>query len=155
MSAVADVALACWVVLELGVRVGEALGGRGGRARDRGTRVLIGLAIGAAILTASVTMSRVPSLRIPAAGRAAGVAALWVGLAVRAWAVATLGRAFRTTVEVDPGQVVVTSGPYRWVRHPSYTGLLVLVAGYGLAARNWLRVGARPVLPAAAAARGR
>jgi protein-S-isoprenylcysteine O-methyltransferase Ste14 len=153
MSAIAEVALACWVVLELGVRVREALGGRGGRDRDRGTRVLIVLAIAAAILTASITMSRVPSLRIPAAGRAAGVAVLWLGLAVRAWAIATLGRAFRTTVEVDPGQAVVTSGPYRWVRHPSYTGLLMLVAGYGLAAGTWVGLAACLVLPPAAVVR--
>src|SRR3954451_25018820 len=114
MSVVADVALAGWVMLELGVRVREALGARGGSARARGTRVLIGLAIGAAILTASVAMSRVPSLRIPAAGRAAGCALRCPGVAVRAWPIATLGRAFRTPVEVEPGQVVVTRGPYRW-----------------------------------------
>jgi protein-S-isoprenylcysteine O-methyltransferase Ste14 len=153
MSVVADVALAGWVLLELGVRVREALGRRGGRARDRGTRVLIVLAIGAAILTASVAMSRLPSLRIPAAGRAAGVAVLWLGLGVRVWAIATLGPAFRTTVEVDPGQAVVTSGPYRWVRHPSYTGLLMLVAGYGLASGTWLGLAACLVLPPAAVSR--
>jgi len=153
MSVVADVALAGWIVLELGVRVHEALGRRGGRARDRGTRVLIVLAIAAAILTASVTMSRLPSLRIPAAGRAAGVAVLWLGLAVRAWAIATLGRAFRTTVEVDPDQVLVTSGPYRWIRHPSYTGLLMLVAGYGLAAGSWLGFVVCLALPPAAVVR--
>ena len=38
---------------------------------------------------------------------------MWCGLAVRAWAVASLGQAFRTTVEVDGDQPVVTRGPYR------------------------------------------
>ena len=41
------------------------------------------------------------------------------------------GRAFRTTVEVDPGQAVVTTGPYRWIRHPSYSGLLLIVGRPG------------------------
>ena len=63
---------------------------------------------------------------------------MWLGLAIRAWAIATLGGAFRTTVEVDPGQVVVSTGPYRWVRHPSYAGLLMILAGFGLSLGNWL-----------------
>jgi protein-S-isoprenylcysteine O-methyltransferase len=51
------------------------------------------------------------------------------GLALRTWAVATLGRWFTWNVEIRPGQRLVTSGPYRLVRHPSYTGpLLTFVA---------------------------
>jgi protein-S-isoprenylcysteine O-methyltransferase Ste14 len=34
-----------------------------------------------------------------------------------------------TFVQVDAGQAVVTRGPYRWVRHPSYTGLLLIAVG--------------------------
>jgi protein-S-isoprenylcysteine O-methyltransferase Ste14 len=72
---------------------------------------------------------------------------MWLGLAIRVWAIAALGRAFRTTVEVDPAQAVVSTGPYRWVRHPSYTGLLLIVAGFGLAVGNWLALGVCAVLP--------
>jgi len=61
---------------------------------------------------------------------------IWLGLATRIWAVVALGASFRTTVEVDPGQAVVTTGPYRWIRHPSYTGLLLIAAGYGARARQ-------------------
>ena len=57
---------------------------------------------------------------------------MWLGLALRVWAIAALGGAFRTTIEVDPEQTVVSTGPYRWVRHPSYSGLLLMVAGFGL-----------------------
>ena len=52
----------------------------------------------------------------------AGPIVMWTGLVVRIWAIVVLGQSFRTTVEVDTGQKVVESGPYRWVRHPSYTG---------------------------------
>ena len=48
---------------------------------------------------------------------------------------------------MDPAQAVVSTGPYRWVRHPSYTGLLLIVAGFGLAAGNWLSLLACVVLP--------
>jgi protein-S-isoprenylcysteine O-methyltransferase Ste14 len=42
---------------------------------------------------------------------------------------------------------VVTTGPYRWVRHPSYSGLLLIVAGLGLALGNWLALVACCVVP--------
>jgi hypothetical protein len=41
--------LACWALLEVGLRVREAVQGKGGRDRDRGTRVLIGISLGAAM----------------------------------------------------------------------------------------------------------
>jgi protein-S-isoprenylcysteine O-methyltransferase Ste14 len=55
--------------------------------------------------------------------------------------------AFRTTVEVDPGQAVVSSGPYKRVRHPSYAGLLLILAGFGFAIGNWLAVLVCVLLP--------
>jgi protein-S-isoprenylcysteine O-methyltransferase Ste14 len=147
VSALADLTLAGWALLELSVRVREAIRGRAGRERDRGTRVLIAVTLGAAIGLAAAASSRAPSLRMPGAWRVAGVIVMWLGLGVRAWAIAALGDAFRTTVKVDPGQTVVTTGPYRWIRHPSYAGLLLIVAGFGLAAGNWLALAACLVLP--------
>jgi protein-S-isoprenylcysteine O-methyltransferase Ste14 len=137
------VTLACWAVLELSLRVRETARGKGRRSHDRGTRVLIAISIGVTIAVAVATGSQAP----PAAWQAAGVVVMWLGLATRISAVATLGRSFRTTVEVDAGQAVVSSGPYRWVRHPSYTGLLLIVAGFGLARGNWLSLLACLVLP--------
>jgi protein-S-isoprenylcysteine O-methyltransferase Ste14 len=147
MSFVADLTLACWALLELSVRVRETVQGRGGRARDRGTRVLIAITLGGAIGLAAGAASAVPSLGIPDVGRGLGVVVMWLGLATRVWAIAALGSAFRTTVEVDPGQAVVSSGPYRWVRHPSYTGLLLVVDGFGLAIGNWLSFAICLLLP--------
>jgi protein-S-isoprenylcysteine O-methyltransferase Ste14 len=76
-----------------------------------------------------------------------------LGLAARIWAVAALGSAFRTTVEIDHGQAVVTTGPYNWIRHPSYVGLLLVVAGFGLALGNWLSVAVCLVVPLPAVVR--
>jgi protein-S-isoprenylcysteine O-methyltransferase Ste14 len=139
--------LACWALLEVGLRVRESTRGKGRRHRDRATRVLIAFSLGASIAAARLAPSVAPSLRIPVGVQAVGVVVMWMGLATRAWAVAALGDAFRTTVEVDPGQVVVTTGPYRWIRHPSYAGLLLILAGLGLAAGNWLSSAACLVLP--------
>ena len=138
--------LAGWAGLELGLRVRERLQGRGSAARDRATRALIAITLGAAIALAAVTLARATAPRI-AGPYGAGLIVIWLGLAIRVWAIAALGRAFRTTVEVDPGQAVVSTGPYRWVRHPSYTGLLLIVTGCGLAAGDRLALVVCVALP--------
>jgi protein-S-isoprenylcysteine O-methyltransferase Ste14 len=147
VNVVTDLTLAAWALVEVGVRVREGVHGRGRGDRDRGTRALIVITLGAAIVAALAARSLAPELRMPTALRIAGVVVTWLGLAVRVWAIAALGHRFRTTVEVDPGQEVVSSGPYRWIRHPSYTGLLLIVAGFGAALGNWLSLAASAVLP--------
>jgi protein-S-isoprenylcysteine O-methyltransferase Ste14 len=72
---------------------------------------------------------------------------MWLGLSLRIWSVVTLGASFRTTVEVDQDQQVINKGPYRWVRHPSYTGLLIIAAGYGIAGGNWVSLVILLVVP--------
>jgi len=73
-------------------------------------------------------------------GRTFGTWASWLGavLAVggtlfRQWAIRTLGAYFTRSVRVSADQRVVQDGPYRWVRHPSYTGGMVAAVGIGLA----------------------
>ncbi len=55
------------------------------------------------------------------------------GLALRYWAVGQLGRLFTTHVAILHQHRLITDGPYRWVRHPAYTGLLLALAAAGLA----------------------
>jgi protein-S-isoprenylcysteine O-methyltransferase Ste14 len=141
------VTLAAWAALELVVRVREVAGRRGGRSRDRFTRDAIVLAIGGAIAGSVLVERHVTALRMRGPHVAAGLVVMWAGLAIRAWAIAALGRSFRTTVEVDAGQRVVTAGPYRWVRHPSYSGLYLILIGFGLGLGNWLSLAVCVALP--------
>jgi protein-S-isoprenylcysteine O-methyltransferase Ste14 len=76
-----------------------------------------------------------------------GIAAVVTGSVVRLWAITTLGRWFTYDVRVTEGQPVVQTGPYRWVRHPSYTGVLLVLMGIGLTLGNWLSVVLILVLP--------
>ena len=101
----------------------------------------------AVTLGTAVGLAAAQAPRIAGPYRTAGLIVMWLGLAIRVWAIAALGRAFRTTVEVDPGQAVVSTGPYRWVRHPSYSGLLLIVTGFGLGTGNWLALAICAVLP--------
>ena len=142
-----NLTLVGWALLELSLRVREGLQSRGRTDHDRATRILIAVAIGSAIALGTWSARAAPSLRIPGPYRAAGLIVMWLGLAIRVWAIASLGRSFRTTVEVDPGQAVVSSGPYRWVRHPSYTGLLLILSGFGLALGHWPALVACVALP--------
>lgn len=59
----------------------------------------------------------------------AGILLIWCGIALRAWSFASLGRLFTYRVTIQSGHHVVTSGPYRYMRHPSYTGGFLIVTG--------------------------
>ncbi len=64
--------------------------------------------------------------------RAAGVAVFLAGVGLRLWSMRTLSRAFSYDVKVVEGQELVHRGPYRVLRHPAYTGLLLWSAGFAL-----------------------
>lgn len=57
---------------------------------------------------------------------------VWVGLGFRLWSIRTLGKYFRVVVHVQVDHEVVQTWLYRWLRHPSYSGLLVAVVGSSL-----------------------
>ena len=136
-------ALIGWVLLlsELGLawrrrssRVAES------RAMDDGSLPLLWRVIGGAIaagyvLTAFGLGPRLPS-EMPWGWIGLGVFA--IGGMVRWWAIRHLGRFFTVDVAVAEDHRVVDTGPYRLVRHPSYTGLLLELAGLALSLNNGL-----------------
>ncbi len=63
---------------------------------------------------------------------------LYAGIALRLYAIIVLGTFFTTSVAVAPTQTVIETGPYRLIRHPSYSGLLMILLGLGLSFMNWL-----------------
>jgi protein-S-isoprenylcysteine O-methyltransferase len=67
----------------------------------------------------------------------AGVALMLGGTAFRWYSIAVLGRFFTRDVAIRPDHRIVRAGPYRFLRHPSYTGWLIAVTGIGGALNNW------------------
>ena len=76
-----------------------------------------------------------------------GLIVVVAGLGLRVWAILTLGRFFTPSVQIQGGQRVVESGPYRYVRHPSYTGMLLALVGLGIALDDWLSLLVLALLP--------
>ncbi len=129
-----------WLLVESTLMVRDLARGKGSTARDRGTRSLLVVGWLVAFVAAVWLAGQFGPTSGWRLGRwhlALGVITMWIGLAIRIWAVVVLGSAFRTTVEVDAGQVVVDRGPYRLVRHPSYSGILLIALGYGVTLGNW------------------
>jgi protein-S-isoprenylcysteine O-methyltransferase Ste14 len=68
----------------------------------------------------------------------------WIGVALGTlvvpslyWVLSTLGANISETVFTKQQHQLVTTGPYRWVRHPLYTGGIALFASIGIMAANW------------------
>ena len=143
------VALLLWVIPE---RIGSfwwrARRDPSAHREDRGsTYVLLGaIAVGAGIWIWAAMDWRsaaIPWLRPQVT--IAGIVMMLLGTALRFWAIVTLGRYFTIDVAVRSRQPVVQTGPYRLVRHPSYSGLLLIMVGMGVALANWVSL---IVLPA-------
>jgi protein-S-isoprenylcysteine O-methyltransferase Ste14 len=146
------VTLAAWLAVESSLMLRDLARGKGRTSRDRGTRSLLVAGWIVAFVAATWLAGQFGPESGWRLGRwhlSAGLAVMWIGLAIRIWAVVVLGAAFRTTVEVDVGQPVVDTGPYRLVRHPSYTGILLLAVGYSLTLGNWVSVVLLLVVPLA------
>jgi protein-S-isoprenylcysteine O-methyltransferase len=69
---------------------------------------------------------------------AIGLTVFGLGLALRGYAIGHLGRFFTVNVAIVDDHRLVDTGPYRWIRHPSYTGWLLAITGLGLCLGNGL-----------------
>lgn len=135
-----------WIATLLVERVVVAGSGQGEvkTRADRGSVVLIYLSVFASISVAyAFAYSR--TLLLPDWVYGAGVVMMLAGIATREWAVFTLRGYFSYRVRIRVDHRVVDSGPYRWVRHPAYTGSMLTILGLGAA----LRTGAGIVVLAA------
>jgi len=68
---------------------------------------------------------------------ATGVTLILLGVALRWYAIWTLRDYFTRDVAVSSNQKVVQNGPYRYIRHPAYSGTFLTMLGVGLAMTNW------------------
>jgi protein-S-isoprenylcysteine O-methyltransferase len=123
--------------------LGLALARRSGantRSEDRGSLYLIW-----GVMLLSVVASVIAATTVRAADSMLlrqlvplGILVFVSGLILRWYAIFYLGRFFTVDVAIAADHKVVDTGPYRLIRHPSYTGALLVLLGIGICQRNWL-----------------
>jgi len=67
-----------------------------------------------------------------------GLCIFVAGIVLREWAVIVLGKHFNVRVQVHEKARLVMEGPYHYIRHPAYTGTLLIFIGIGLSIGTWL-----------------
>ncbi len=143
------IATMAWGAMELGKTNNSRPDGIkvGGGGRQIAILPTMAVATAALYLGARFVPSAV--IQPEAAIFAVGMVVLVGGLLLRGWSIMTLGSYFTGRVIVSADQPVITAGPYRVLRHPSYTGMLLACLGIGLASANWVSLTAMVLLPLA------
>jgi protein-S-isoprenylcysteine O-methyltransferase Ste14 len=146
-----SVVLGAFVVLEQRTRF-KSRRNRHGASVDRGSLLVVVLALVAGVGGGCLVAGVAGSAAIPEARRplfVIGLALMCAGIGLRQWAILLLGQFFTVDVRVHAAQPVIDRGPYRRLRHPSYTGLIVTFLGLGLALGNWAALALTVVVPTA------
>jgi protein-S-isoprenylcysteine O-methyltransferase len=120
----------------------------GSRRADRGSLRMLFIVIPASVVLAWLAGRIVPEARFDALfadGPTTAMTLYWVGLALfvaalglRWYSMNYLGRLFTFDVAIADDHRVIDTGPYRFVRHPAYTGSLLSFVGLGLCGGNLL-----------------
>ena len=112
--------------------------------RQEGAFILVtlrpaGLAflVGTAVYVVNPSRMSWASVPLPFALRAAGIAVWAASAALLFWTLRSLGKNLTDTVVTRREHTLVTHGPYRWIRHPFYESVLLLMIGCALMAANW------------------
>ncbi len=109
-------------------------------SRDRRSLLLLWAVILISIFLGVSIQALCPNGRLPhpRAYYLFGVVLFFGGIVLRWWSILYLGRLFTVDVAIANQHKLIDSGPYLFIRHPSYTGALLAFVGFGLCLGNWL-----------------
>jgi protein-S-isoprenylcysteine O-methyltransferase Ste14 len=106
---------------------------------DRMLRKMYGISLVALLATAALDAGRFRWSQMPISAQFAGAVGLLASLAVIWWCTASNHYlSSESRIQADRGHRVVRNGPYRFVRHPMYTSLIVLMSSMALLLGSWL-----------------
>ncbi len=132
------IAIVCFFVCEqIGGVIIPALRRHGARVQRRnfGSNMLV-IFSWVAVMGFSAVFAKMGTWFLPNWIYFVGIVAMAAGIVFRQWAIAVLGRYFSGVIGVQQEHKVVDWGPYRLIRHPSYTGVLIFLVGMGLAVQS-------------------
>lgn len=133
------VSYAAWLAFE--IFTGRSRKSHGSmKASDRGSFFLLVALIWTGVALDVLFCFRLPQaaiLRYRVGIFLIGIVFMWSSIAFRYYAMRVLGRYFTFDVATVAGQNVIEAGPYRYIRHPSYTGGIFTILGLGIALDNW------------------
>ena len=129
-----------WTASEICIAIVTRTGRGGGKVLDRGSMAILWVTIVVSITAGEWVAGTNPENMFGGSHwlKIAAIAVLIAGLAIRWTAILSLGNAFSANVAIRDTQTVYQSGVYRFVRHPSYTGLWLAFLAVALHERNWL-----------------
>jgi protein-S-isoprenylcysteine O-methyltransferase Ste14 len=109
-------------------------------AMDRGTYPFIAIGIVVGLVADLLGFLSGIGSYLPEYAVAIGAVIAVVGLGIRGWALRTLGKFFTMPITIAADHRLVQNGPYRWIRHPAYTGGFLTMVGLAVALGSWLGV---------------
>ncbi len=138
-----------WIVSETLVMLLTRTRKSEGKVQDRGSLlVVMGVICGAIYLGEWIGAVYKPAaIHSPHWMRGVILAVMALGVAIRWTAILTLGRSFSVNVAIHTTQTLHTKGLFRYLRHPSYTGMMVIFFALGLATGNWLGLAVIVIFP--------
>jgi len=132
-----SISLGAWLLFEIWVFLRDRSKERGGAAEARRNITVLAVTIALAMNVPGIA----PMLDVQRYFSSVfwvGIALVWAGMLLRLWAIRVLGMFFSTRSVIQQGHELITEGPYRVLRNPSYTGGLTTLMGLGLSLGNGL-----------------
>jgi protein-S-isoprenylcysteine O-methyltransferase Ste14 len=141
-----------WIASEVLLQLVTRTSRSQGQLKDRGSLWLLLTAIFASVWAAFYYSDTHPHTMFGGAHwlRWVALVLMLAGFAIRWTAILSLGSTFSTNVAIHSTQALRTTGVFRWVRHPSYSGMLLNFLAVGIYQRNWISLAIVLLLPTAA-----